>query len=393
MSKNIWIQEAEELFAQVVEWRRHFHRNAELSFQEYETTAYIETQLQQWDGVEISRPTKTGLVARIRGARPGRTIAIRCDIDALPIQEDNDLDFKSCNPGAMHACGHDGHTAMLLGVAALAARHRDELSGELVCIFQHAEELPPGGAIELYEAGVMDGVDELYGCHLSSNYPTGKLGVRSGALTAATDRFDIVIKGKGGHSSMPEMCIDPIVTGAQVVTALQNIVARNIRALEPAVVSVCQVSAGDAYNIIPQQMTIIGSVRTFSEAVRAEIPRQIQRITAGICAAAGADFDFSYELGYASVINDEALTDHVKDALAGWFGPECILPIDPVMPGEDFSALQKNCPACFVEIGTRDEAKGTNCPHHNPAYIMDEEGLRYGTGLLAAIVCSRLEVE
>lgn len=393
MSKQIWIKEAEELFEQIVAWRRHFHRHAELSFQEYETTAFIEEQLKKLEGIEISRPTKTGLVARIKGAKPGRTIAIRCDIDALPIQERNELEFASCNPGVMHACGHDGHTAMLLGVAVLAARHRDELSGELVCIFQHAEELPPGGAIELYEAGVMNGVDEIYGCHLSSNYPTGKLGVRSGALTAATDRFDITIKGKGGHSSMPELCIDPIVTGAQVITALQNIVARNIRALESAVVSVCQVSSGDAYNIIPQEMTITGSVRTFSEEIRAFIPQQIQRITAGICASTGADFDFRYELGYASVVNDETLTEAVKDALAGWFGPDCILPIEPVMPGEDFSALQQNCPACFVEIGTRDVAKGTNCPHHNPTYIMDEEGLRYGTGLLAAIVCSRLEVE
>ena len=390
MNKEIWMKEADGLFDQVVAWRRHFHRHAELSFQEFATTDYIEAQLQTMEGVTISRPTKTGLVARIKGSKPGRTVAIRADIDALPIQECNDLDFCSENPGVMHACGHDGHTAMLLGVAALASRHREDLCGELVCIFQHAEELPPGGAIELYEAGVMNGVDEIYGCHLSSNYPTGKLGVRSGALTAATDRFDIVIKGKGGHSSMPELCVDPIVTGAQVITALQNIVARNIRALEPAVVSVCQLSAGDAYNIIPQEMTITGSVRTFSEEIRAAIPARIEKITAGICASAGADYSFSYELGYATVINDKTLTGYVEEALAGWFGPDSILPIEPVMPGEDFSALHKDCPACFVEIGTRDLSKGTNTPHHNPAYRMDEEGLRYGLGLLASIVVHRL---
>jgi len=384
------MREADELFPQVVAWRRHFHQHAELSFQEFATTDYIEAQLKELEDVEISRPTKTGLVARIRGGRPGRTIAIRADIDALPITECNELAFRSETPGVMHACGHDGHTAMLLGAAVLASRHREELCGELVCIFQHAEELPPGGAIELYEAGVMKGVDELYGCHLSSNYPTGKFGVRSGALTAATDRFDIAIRGKGGHSSMPELCVDPVVCGAQAITALQNIVSRNLRALEPAVVSVCQVSAGDAYNIIPQEMIITGSVRTFSEKVRMEIPRLMDRITAGICASAGAEYSLSYELGYASVVNDEALTASVEEALAGWFGPACIQHIEPVMPGEDFSALQKDCPACFVEIGTRNEAKGTDRPHHNPAYMMDEDGLRYGVGLLAAIVAYRM---
>ncbi len=392
MDLSLWKQEAEALQPQIITWRRHLHRHAELSFQEYATTEYIAAQLKDLEGVRIEQPTKTGLIARISGAAPGRTIAIRADIDALPIQEDNELSFCSENPGVMHACGHDGHAAMLLGVATLAARHRDAWVGELVCIFQHAEELPPGGAQELFDAGVMEGVEELYGCHLSSNYPTGKLGLRTGALTAATDRFDIVIRGKGGHSSMPELCIDPIVTGAQVITALQNIVSRNIRALEPVVVSVCQVSAGDAYNVIPQEMTITGSVRSFSEAARSLVPARLKEITAGICAAAGADFTFDYELGYASVVNDKALMDGIEAALCGWFGPESILSIEPVMPGEDFSALQKNCPAAFVEIGTCDPEKGTNTPHHNPIYRMDEEGLRYGMGLLTAILVHRLGV-
>lgn len=390
MNPETWKKELDELFPQTVQWRRHLHRHAELSFQEYQTTSYLEERLLELGCMEIARPTKTGLVARIKGGRPGRTIAIRADIDALPIQEQNDLPFASENPGVMHACGHDGHAAMLLTVAGLAARHASELCGELVCIFQHAEELPPGGAAELYAAGVMDGVDELYGCHLSSNFPTGTFGVRSGALTAATDRFDIKILGKGGHSSMPEVCIDPIVTGAQVITALQNVVARNLRALDPVVLSVCQVSAGDAYNIIPQEMTITGSLRTFSEEVRDRVPVLIERIARGICAANGADCSFAFERGYATVQNDPALTQKVEEGLVKWFGAEHILPIEPLMPGEDFSALQKNCPACFVEIGTRNPALGTDKPHHNPAYRMDEEGLRWGAGLLASIVAERL---
>ena len=382
--------EAEALFPQTVAWRRHFHRHAELSFQEFETTAFLEARLRELEGVEISRPTRTGLVARIRGGQPGRTIAFRADIDALPITECNGLDFASERPGAMHACGHDGHAAMQLALAVLASRHRAALRGDLVLIFQHAEELPPGGAAELYEAGVMDGVDELYGCHLSSAFPTGSFGLRAGALTAATDRFDLKIIGKGGHSAMPETCVDPILTGAEVITALQSVVSRRVRALEPVVLSVCQVCAGDAYNVIPQEMTVTGSLRTFSQEMRAQVPRWIEQIASGVCAGAGARCECTFERGYASVVNDPALTAGVEEGLAAWFGPGHILHIDPVMPGEDFSALQKNCPACFVEIGTRDEAKGTDKPHHNPAYLMDEEGLRYGLGLLASILAARM---
>ncbi len=390
MNPETWKQELDELFPQIVAWRRHLHRHPELSFQEHQTTAYLEEQLRALGVTEIARPTRTGLVARITGGRPGRTIAIRADIDALPIQEENDLPFASENPGAMHACGHDGHAAMLLAAAALAVRHAPALCGELVCIFQHAEEIPPGGAAELYAAGVMNEVDELYGCHLSSNFPTGTFGVRAGALTAATDRFDITIQGKGGHSSMPEVCVDPIVTGAEVIAALQTVVARNLRALDPAVLSVCQVSAGDAYNIIPQEMAITGSLRTFSEEVRSQVPVLMERIARGICAAHGAECVFSFERGYASVQNDPALTRRVEEGLVQWFGADHILHIEPLMPGEDFSALQKDCPACFIEIGTRNPALGTDKPHHNPAYRMDEEGLRWGAGLLLSIVAERL---
>ena len=390
MNRNLWKTDAEKIVPLVVKWRRHIHQNPELSFQEFATTEYIVNELKDLEGVEFYRPTKTGVVARIKGGKPGRTIAFRADIDALPITECNDLEFISRNEGVMHACGHDGHCAILMGLTMLAAQHREELCGEVVCIFQHAEELLPGGAIELYETGVMDGVDELYGCHLSSNFPTGTFGVRSGALTAATDRFDIKVIGKGGHSSMPELCIDPIVTGAEIIMALQQVISRNIRALDSAVLSVCQVSAGDAYNITPPEMTITGSVRTFDKGVRNKVHERIGAISRGICAAYGADCEMEYQWGYDTVTNDESLTDRVEQALTGWFGPQCILHIDPVMPGEDFSALQKQCPACFVEIGTRNEAKGTDKPHHNPNYIMDEDGLGYGLGLLACVMLDRM---
>lgn len=380
----------DDVMPQMISDRRHLHKHPELSFEEYQTTEFLCRELEA-AGIEyIRRPVKTGVVAVIHGVYPGKTVAIRADIDALPIQEKNELEFCSVNDGVMHACGHDGHAAMLLAAARIFEQHKDELHGSIVCIFQHAEEVPPGGAQELYEAGVMEGVDELYGLHLSSNFPTGTYGVRAGALTSATDRFDIRVIGKGGHSSMPEQSIDPIVTGAEIIVALQSILSRRVAAFEPAVLSVCQVNAGDAYNIIPGEMTLTGSTRTFSEEMRGKMEVMIEEIVSGITKSAGASYEFKFERGYSSVINDKELTENVEQQLKKLWGEESILHINPIMPGEDFSALQKNCPACFVEIGTADEEKHTTFPHHNPNYRMDEEGLRYGLSYLLVMIFDRL---
>ncbi|MEA4972748.1 N-acetyldiaminopimelate deacetylase [bioreactor metagenome] len=382
------INEVKQMHTQIIDWRRHFHQNAELSFQEYKTSDFIEEQLKSFGNIEISRPTKTGVIAKIHGKSNGPTIALRADIDALPMTETNDLPYVSVNKEAMHSCGHDGHAAILLGIAKIFSEKTEQLSGTLVCIFQHAEELPPGGAIELVKAGVMEGVDEIYGLHLSSNYPTGKFGVVSGALTSATDRFDIKVIGKGGHSSLPEQCVDPIVTASQIVMGLQNIVARRISAYEKAVLSVCQIHGGDAYNIIPGQVMITGSVRTFSKDLRSKMPEMIAEISDGIAKSNGAVCEASYEPGYDSVMNDEALIDIAREVITDWFGIDAVLEIQPVMPGEDFSAFTEatGCPGCFIEIGTRNEEKGTTRPHHNTAYLMDEDGLYYGMGLFAAMI-------
>ena len=385
---NGLLNEVKQLHEQIIEWRRHFHQNAELSFEEYKTSDFIEEKLKSFGNIEISRPTKTGVIGKIYGKKEGPVIALRADIDALPMTETNDLPFVSVNKGAMHSCGHDGHAAMLLGIAKLFSEKTEQLKGTLVCIFQHAEEVPPGGAIEMVRAGVMEGVDEIYGIHLSSNYPTGKFGVVSGPLTSATDRFDIKVIGKGGHSSLPEQCVDPIVAAAQIVTGLQNIVARRISAYDTAVLSVCQIHGGDAYNIIPGEVTITGSVRTFSKELRNNMPVMIKEISDGIAASMGTKCEVSYERGYDSVINDEALTDTAREVIADWFGQEAVLEIQPVMPGEDFSAFTEaaGCPGVFVEIGTRNEEKGTTRPHHNTTYLMDEDGLYYGTAFFAAMI-------
>lgn len=385
---NSLLNEVKELHTQIIEWRRHFHQNAELSFEEYKTSDFIEEKLKSFGNIEILRPTKTGVIGKIHGKGKGPVIALRADIDALPMTETNDLPFVSVNKEAMHSCGHDGHAAMLLGIARIFSRKTEELNGTLVCIFQHAEELPPGGAIEMVRAGVMEGVDEIYGIHLSSNYPTGKFGVVSGALTSATDRFDIKVIGKGGHSSMPEQCVDPIVAAAQIVMGLQNILSRRISAYETAVLSVCQIHGGDAYNIIPGEVTITGSVRTFSKELRSRMPEMIKEISGGIAASMGAECEVSYEKGYDSVINDETLTDTAREVISDWFGQDAVLEIKPVMPGEDFSAFTEatGCPGVFIEIGTRNDEKGTTRPHHNTAYLMDEDGLYYGAGFFAAMI-------
>ncbi len=226
-----------QILPECIALRRLLHENAELSFEEYKTTEILMERLSAISGLTLYRPCNPGVIATLQGAFPGPVIAIRADIDALPITEENDLPFRSKNPGAMHACGHDGHTAMLLAAAKILAGEADKLHGTVKFIFQHAEELPPGGAEELVKAGVLADVDEVYGLHLSSLYPTGHFGIRPGALTSATDRFDIVIKGKGGHSAYPEGCIDPIVIAGQVITSLQTLVSRQISATEPAVVS------------------------------------------------------------------------------------------------------------------------------------------------------------
>jgi len=387
-------EKVKHLQEDIIAWRRYLHQHAEISFQEFETSDYIEQELRKMEGVSISRPLPTGVIGVIEGAYSGKTIALRADIDALPMTEDNNLEFASINKGAMHSCAHDGHAAMLLGIAKLFAEERAKMHGKLICIFQHAEELPPGGAVEMVEKGVVNGVDAVFGMHLSSNFPTGTFGVKSGVLTSATDGFKIKVIGRGGHSSMPEQCIDPVTTGAQIIMALQNIKSRFVAASETLVFSVCKVHCGDAYNIIPGEMEIEGSVRSFSKEIRERLPLWIEQIASGIAAANGASVECVFERGYASVVNDPQLTDEAREVLKDWFGKESILEIGLLMPGEDFSAFTEltGVPGCFVEIGTANDEKGTRVNHHNPKYIMDEDALYYGTAFFAGMTARELEV-
>ena len=373
----------------LIEDRRWLHRHAELSWKETETAAYLENALAEIGGLTLSRPTPTSVMAVLRTGRPGRTVAIRADIDALPIHEENELEYRSIHPGAMHACGHDGHAAILLNAVRLVCQDAAHLGGEVRFIFQHAEETPPGGAVEVIAAGVLDGVDEVYGLHLTSILPTGRFGVCPGVLTSSTDRFDVTVQGKGGHSSMPQECVDPIVTGAQIICGLQTVVARSLAPADAAVLSVCRVRAGEAYNVIPNTFEITGSVRTYDETVRNKIEARIRAIAEGTAAAAGAEARVTYSRGYDSIVNDPELTKMGRALIADTFGPEAVADLSPIAPGDDFCYYSQKCPGFFVELGAANPAVGSDAPHHNPRYKLDEDALLYGVEYTVALLESR----
>jgi amidohydrolase len=367
--------------ADVVEWRRHLHCHPELSFQEYETAQFVHEKLQSFGGLEISRPTKTSVVARLVGNAPGKVLAMRADMDALPLQEENTLEYMSQNPGVMHACGHDGHTAMLLGAAKVLTQLQDQLKGEVRFIFQHAEEQPPGGAQELVAAGAVKGIDEIIGLHVSSDLPVGKIGLNSQAILANTDTFDIVINGKGGHGSRPETTIDPISIGAQIVANLQHIISRNISALEPVVLSITTFHGGTSHNIIPQSVTLGGTVRSFDAKIREKIPLLMEQIIKGITDAHGATFKLDYHQGYGALVNDPGLVEKLKEIAGDLVGSENVIQFPRRMAGEDFSAYLKEAPGCFIFIGTANVQKNLTYSSHNPRFDIDEQALEYGLKL------------
>ncbi|BAH43126.1 peptidase M20D family protein [Brevibacillus brevis NBRC 100599] len=372
---------ADEVAEQVISWRRYLHQHPELSFEEEKTSQFIYETLESFGNLELSRPTKTSVVARLIGSQPGKVLGIRADIDALPIHEENDVPYASGKAGVMHACGHDGHTAMLLGAAKILSQYKDQIKGEVRFFFQHAEELPPGGAAEIVRAGAADGLDSIIGIHLASYMPVGKFGVLYGALTSSTDRFDIKIQGKGGHSSQPEASVDPIVIGAQVITGLQQIVSRNVSALDKVVISVTMLNAGTAYNIIPDSMTLTGSTRCFDAQIRQNIPMWIERIVKGITEAHGASYEFTFSHGYTSVVNDKQVTKLMEDTIRERWGEEEIIYIDPLMPGEDFSEYLKKAPGCFIQLGAGNPDKGFTYPHHHPRFDFDEDAMVRGVEL------------
>jgi len=358
---------AADVATDLVRWRRHLHAHPELSYQEHETSRFVEETLRDLDGLEISRPTATSVLARLR-IGDGPTLALRADMDALPVAEASGVDFASTRPGVMHACGHDAHTAVLLGVARTLAARRDELAGEVRFLFQHAEELPPGGARDLIAAGALEGVDAIVGAHVFSLVESGKVAVPVGPFMAAPDTFEIVVRGRGGHAAMVHTAVDPVVAAAQVVVNLQHIVSREVKAMLPAVVSVTRIAGGTANNVIPEQVVLGGTVRTFDRAVQEQIRAAVERIASGVAAAHRCTADLTYDEGYGATVNDAG----VAALVARNVEPERLTELEPVMGGEDFSAYQQIVPGCFFIVGAGGDGAA---PHHHPRFAIDEAAL------------------
>ncbi|MGH2532107.1 MAG: M20 metallopeptidase family protein [Thermomicrobiales bacterium] len=372
----------DEILPGVIADRRHLHQHPELGFQEYETAKFVAERLRSL-GVEEIRTgiAETGVTGLIRGARgDGKVVLLRADMDALPIDEENEVDYRSRNPGVMHACGHDAHTAMLLGTTRMLLERRDQFAGAVKVLFQPCEESPPGGAKPMIEAGVMDDpkVDGVFGLHVLQNLPLGRIGVGNGPISANSDRFRIVLQGKGGHGARPELAVDPIVVGAQVVVALQTLVARERDPLAPAVVTVGAFHAGKAPNVIPDSAEMVGTIRTFSADSRQQITSRIKDLVEGIASAMRATATVEVSLGYPSVMNDPGMTDVVRAAAAEVVGQQNIIERTPQPGGEDFSYFSLRAPASFFYVGTKNDEKGLVWGHHHPKFDIDEEGLAIG---------------
>lgn len=384
--------QAERVQPEVIAWRRHLHRYPELSFEEHRTAIYIEETLRGFGRLEVSRPTPTSVMGRLRGPRPGRILAIRADIDALPIQETSGVPFTSEHEGVMHACGHDGHTAMALGVARVLTQLWDELNwaGEVRFLFQHAEELPPGGADDMIAAGVMDGVDWVIGAHLQSPVETGKVGVCDGAMLASPDTFHLTVEGKGGHAAEPHKTVDAIAIGAQLVANLQHLASRMTDPMQPLVVSVTRFIGGHTHNVIPGSVEMSGTVRCMSPELRAEIPQRMEQLIRGITEAHGATYSFRYLHGYRPLVNDSGFTSLVRETIVELQGADALYAIQPSMSADDFSAFLERAPGTYFNIGAGNREQGIVHPHHHPQFAIDERALGIGIRIYLGVAAKLL---
>ncbi len=373
----------ENLFPEMVEIRRYMHQHPELSFQEVNTAKYIQSYYEKL-GVEVrANVGGNGVVAKIYGAKPGKTVALRADFDALPIQDEKDVPYKSLVPGVMHACGHDGHTATLLVLAKVLFENRENLQGTYVMIHQHAEEYAPGGAISMIEDGCLEDVDVIFGTHLWATEPTGTIQYRIGPIMAAADRFEIAIQGKGGHGAQPHKTKDAIVAGAQLVSTLQQIVSRRVDPVDSAVVTVGSFVADNAFNVIADKAKLIGTVRTFNESTRDFIATEIEKVVHGTCLATDCTYDYQYEKGYPAVVNHGAETEFLIDCASKVPEVTKIEESDLQMGGEDFAYYLQNVKGTFFFTGAKPETDGSY-PHHHPRFDFDEKAMVIAAKTLCA---------
>ncbi|WP_026566074.1 M20 family metallopeptidase [Bacillus sp. UNC41MFS5] len=380
-------------YEEMVAIRRYLHQHPELSFQEYNTAKYIQSFYEKLQIEVKGNVGGNGVVAKVYGKKPGKTVALRADFDALPIQDEKDVPYKSLVPGVMHACGHDGHTATLLVLAKILNELKEELEGTYVFIHQHAEEYAPGGAISMIEDGCLEGVDVIFGTHLWASEPTGTIQYRTGPIMAAADRFEIDIQGKGGHGAQPHKTQDAIVIASQLVLNLQQIVSRRVNPIDSAVVTVGSFTAQNAFNIIADKAQLIGTVRTFNDDVRQFIEDEMDRIISGTCAMTGSSYHFSYERGYPAVVNHANETTFLTSCAEQVAEVINIEETEPQMGGEDFAYYLQNVPGTFFFTGAKPISTEAGYPHHHPKFDIDEKAMLIAAKTLgvAAITVHRNE--
>ncbi|MCZ2356466.1 MAG: M20 family metallopeptidase [Bacteroidia bacterium] len=391
------IQEIQQLslhyFSMVQRIRRHLHQNPELSFEEHETAKYISQELTTMGIAHEVGITGNGIVASISGKTTGTVLALRADIDALPIQEENDVLYRSCVSGKMHACGHDAHTASLLGTIAILNHFKSELSGTIKFIFQPAEERLPGGASLMIQAGVLQNptVNNIIGQHVMPLIPIGKIGVRKGKYMASADEIYLTIRGKGGHGAQPHTTIDPVTIAAQLIVTLQQVISRIADPRTPSVLTFGKIQAEGSTNIIPEQVYLEGTFRTFDEHWRTQAHQKIKDITYALVGSFGAAADLQIKRGYPVLCNDESLTQSVQQAIEQYVGADNIVNLDLWTASEDFAYYTQVIPGCFYRLGTRNEDKGIIHGLHTPHFDIDEDALKIAPGLMAWIAICQLQ--
>ena len=384
----------DELVPDLVATRRDFHEHPEMAFEEVRTSNIVAQRLQAL-GIEVQKGVaKTGVVGLLRGTKQAgqaKTLAIRADMDALPIHEQNAIEYRSQIEGKMHACGHDGHTAVALAVADILSKRRDELAGNVKFIFQPAEE-QIGGAEPMVKAGAVDGVDGVIGLHLISYYPLGRVGVRSGPVFASANRYEINVMGKGGHAAMPDQTIDPIVIGSQIIVALQSLISRETSPFQPAVLTIASLHAGSAFNIIPEQAILQGTLRTYNEEHRQYLIQRIQEVAVGIASAMRGTCEVEWFDGCPACVNDPGMTELVRQAAEEAVGREAVDNNEAIMMmgSDDMGYFLQEVPGCYFLVGASNPAKEANYPHHHPRFNIDEDALPVAVEVLTRATLSYL---
>ena len=382
-----FLREAEELFDYTRDLRRDFHRHPELGFQEVRTAGIVARELTEL-GLEVSTGVgKTGVVATLEGGRPGPVVLVRFDMDALPIQEETGAEYASQTPGVMHACGHDGHTASGLAVARILDAHKSELGGMVKFVFQPAEE-GLGGAEAMVADGVLDNPkpDLSLSLHLWNEKPVGWIGVTPGPAMSASDRFTVKLIGRGGHGAAPHLTIDPVVAGAQVISAIQTIVARNVPPLKSAVVTVTSMTGGEAFNVIPEVVELKGTIRSFDPQVRELVLRRFDQIVTGVAQALGCQAEVEIWKVTPAVVNDPEMASQVQSVVARVLPEATIDTNERTMGSEDMAYMMDDVPGCYFFVGSADQERGLDAPHHHPRFDFDEAALPRAIALMAASV-------